>query len=177
MGMWLERREHIHQPEEELLGSGLAMRSVGQELWPSLVGTGARGMGSCRWKTLTQQDTATTMLHSWDVIGQVMSGFPLEITGFLSYQGPSPPLHSLAGRPALGSVPGCAKLLQFKNYGHYAFGNFQRSINILIVFPRSVPQHNHVSEFPWLDHMAWFLFVYALSRQTGLCFSKSCPIS
>lgn len=71
--------------------------------------------------------------------------------------------------------PGCAKLLQFKNYGHYAFGNFQRSINILIVFPRSVPQHNHVSEFPWLDHMA--LFVYALSRQTGLCFSKSCPIS
>ena len=28
----------------------------------------------CRWKTSPQHDTATTMLHRWDGIGQVMSG-------------------------------------------------------------------------------------------------------
>ena len=88
------------------------------------------------------------------------------VLGHLSYQGPCPlPIAQFGQAASSRKSPGCSKLLPFKNYGgHCALGNLQCS-RIFFSLPRSVPQHNPVSELcrQFLQLMAWFLLWYALS--------------
>ncbi len=93
----------------------------------------------CSWKTPPQHDAATTMLHCWDCIGQVMSS---------AWFSPHIPLRIKA-----------KKLLDYG--GHCALRNLKCSRIFFVTLARSVPCHNSVSElfrqflWPHDSHLVW----------------------
>jgi hypothetical protein len=87
------------------------------------------------------------------------------VLGHLPEEGPSP-LIAQFGRVASSRTSlGGSKLYPFKNDGgHTVLGDLQCSRNVLEHFPRSVPQHNPVSDIygQLFDLMAWFSLWLAL---------------
>jgi hypothetical protein len=121
-------------------------------------------------------------LSFWKVIPspqsnyRALSEWPL---GSWSPPWPRPFLLSLAGQPALGRVGG-SKLLLFKNDGgHCILGHLQCCRNVLVHFPRSVPElyRQFLRSHGLVFALTCTVNCGTLNRQVCLCISKSCPIN
>ena len=64
-----------------------------------------------------------------------------QVLGHLSYEGPSPLIAQFGRVASSRKSPGCSKRLPFKNYGDHCALEKK-----CFALPRSVPQHNPVSE-------------------------------
>ena len=82
-------------------------------------------------------------------------------------QGPSPPIAKFVQAASSRKSLGGSKLLPFKNdLGHHLLGDLQCCRNVLVPFPRAMPQQNPVSEL-----YGQFL------RPHGLVFSLTCTVN
>jgi hypothetical protein len=80
----------------------------------------------------------------------LLEGSPISTEEFwssISYQCLSPPIVQFGQAASSSRSLGGSKLLLFKNDGgHCVLVDLQCCRNVLVPFPRSVPQHNPVSE-------------------------------
>ena len=78
----------------------------------------------------------------------VLEVSPISTVGHLPDQGPSAPIAQFGRAASSGKSLGGSKLLPFKHDGgHCVLENLQCCRNVLVPFPRSVPQDNPVSDF------------------------------
>ena len=80
------------------------------------------------------------------------------VLGHLPDQGPSPSIVQFGRATSSRISLGGSKLLPFKNGDHCVLGDLQCCRKFLVLFPRSVPRHNPVSEL-----YGQFLCPHALS--------------